>query len=450
MTFDELRIRHSEFRYESYSHKRVGDKITAEFKYSLKPDIAFTHRLELPISVEADDKTLENLIFHLGMVLSISYWKSACPAVFHIEAGNLTKEQLTWWKELLTNGLGEFYFTNKIDFSVPSFVTLTANIEKPLSKKIACKQSGRPLIMAGGGKESVVTLGLLDRKTSGVFQLNPVTASKEIVKKAGYATVLTARSEIDPALLELNKNGYLNGHTPFSAFLAFLGTSIALINGYEYVIAANEKSAEESSVEYLGRLINHQYSKTLEFERLFKKYSRLYLTDSVEYFSFLRPLYDLQIARLFSKYPDQFQYFRSCNIGSKSNSWCLSCAKCAFVFISLFPFLTMGQIIKIFGDDLYQSEKLYPFFYQLSGLKERKPFDCVGTYKEAQLAFLLARQKYIEIGEPAPPDLLKLIEEVENKSATLDILKKEILENWGETTAPSEFSTILKTAYDRL
>lgn len=450
MTLDELRTLHPEFSYDSYSYRTEGGVLKAEFRYHLKPDIEFTHRLEIPVTVEIPENLLKNVIFHIGMVLSLSYWKAACAPLFQISAGNLTKEQITWWKELLTNGLGEFYFTNHINFSASSFVTLTADASKPLFQTIETSSSDRALVMAGGGKESVVTLELMDKNKSDVFQLNPTTASREIVAQAGHSSPLIATSLIDPKLLELNKKGYMNGHTPFSAFLAFLGSAVALLNGYTYVVASNEKSAEESSVEYLGRLVNHQYSKTLEFERLFRDYTKLYVSDSVEYFSFLRPLYDLQIARLFGRYPKQFQFFRSCNVGSKTNSWCLSCAKCAFVFISLFPFLTADQITGIFGTDLYRSDTLYSFFYQLTGLKEHKPFECVGTYKEARLAVLLAGQVYLKQGGVVPENLLKLTEEIEKKSETLDLLKKEILENWGESTAPSEFVTLLKSAYDRL
>ena len=87
MTLNQLRTQHPEFSFDSYSYKKVGGHIEAEFSYTLKPNIEFTHKLTLPCRLELTEISLDNLIFHLGLVVSISYWKSACSPVFKIKAG---------------------------------------------------------------------------------------------------------------------------------------------------------------------------------------------------------------------------------------------------------------------------------------------------------------------------------------------------------------------------
>jgi len=183
--------------------------------------------------------------------------------------------------------------------------------------------------------------------------LNPTEAALAVAKQAGCDKPIIVRRTIDKRLLDLNAAGYLNGHPPFSALLAFLGVTVTALGGHRHVIVSNERSAEEATVEYLGAPINHQYSKTYEFETAFREYSRGYLSPEIEYFSLLRPLYELQIAARFARLPQYFPLFRSCNRGMATNSWCGRCPKCLFVWTVLYPFVERGQMLGIFGSDLY-------------------------------------------------------------------------------------------------
>lgn len=63
-----------------------------------------------------------------------------------------------------------------------------------------------------------------------------------------------------------------------------------------------------------GEKVNHQYSKTYEFENDFAEYSKKYLKANVKYFSFLRPLNEMQIAKIFSRYTKYHKVFKSCNV----------------------------------------------------------------------------------------------------------------------------------------
>ena len=161
---------------------------------------------------------------------------------------------------------------------------------------------------------------------------------------------------IDKKLIELNSQGMINGHTPFSAMLAFTSYFVAYLLSKKYIALSNENSANESNV--IGEKVNHQYSKSFEFEKDFEEYSNKYLKAPVKYFSFLRPLNELQIAKIFSKHEKYHKTFKSCNVGSKEKEWkwCCNCAKCLFAYTILSPFLYKKKLVDIFGEDMFEKK----------------------------------------------------------------------------------------------
>ena len=164
--------------------------------------------------------------------------------------------------------------------------------------------------------------------------------------------------------------------------VSFLTYLCSYLLGKKYVALSNEASANESNVD--GENINHQYSKTIEYENDFREYAEKYLKGNVEYFSLLRPISELQIAKLFSELEDYHKIFKSCNVGSKSNpwKWCCNCPKCLFVYTILSPFLYKEKLVNIFEEDLFVREDLLKTFIELCGYGEIKPFECVGTFSE--------------------------------------------------------------------
>jgi hypothetical protein len=189
-------------------------------------------------------------------------------------------------------------------------------------------------------------------------------------------------------MLELNKQGFYNGHIPFSSCLAFASYIIAYLNNKANIVLSNEASANEGNVK--GTNINHQYSKSIEFENDFRSYTATYLCDKIQYFSLLRCINEYQIVKKFIKFPSYLSVFRSCNVGTKTNSWCGNCAKCLYVYIMLYPFLHKEQLIEIFGRDLLDDTSLAQVFNSLINPDTTKPFECVGTREEINYALKLA------------------------------------------------------------
>ena len=238
----------------------------------------------------------------------------------------------------------------------------------------------------GGGKDSIVSLELLRpfQAESDVLLLNAPKAARACAEIAGYSPeqIMEVRRTLDPRLLELNAGGALNGHTPFSALLAFVSLFVAAASGASSILLSNESSANEPTVP--GSHVNHQYSKSFEFEEDFRNYVASFLTPDVDYFSLLRPINELQIASLMSTYPAYFAAFRSCNVGSKEGRWCGRRPKCLFTCVMLQPFCSAETLAGIFGHDLLDDAALEPTLQELIGRAATKPFECIGTVEEVR------------------------------------------------------------------
>jgi len=384
------------FEYQSYKFSWTNDKLLIEFVFNLSDKYVFKPRLEVEIRPFFKENILKHseiqtLVFNIGMVEMLSYWKITCPPQILVRPHTLNAEQVGWWKKLYFNGLGEFFYLNNIEASIGDFVKI--NSEGDITNSLQTELDyNKTIVPIGGGKDSVVSLELLKAGGLEVFPMmvNPSPASRRTIENAGYSLddSLVVKRFLDPKMLQLNKEGYLNGHTPFSALLAFTNVLVAAILGIGNIALSNENSANESTVP--GTKINHQYSKSFEFEQDFDFYCKKYIHQGLNYFSFLRPLNEMQIAKLFSGFPQHFSTFRSCNVGSKKDEWCGNCPKCLFTFVILSPFVGKERLHEIFGENLLNKQNLKPVLLELSGRSDIKPFECVGTVGEvnASLAWI--------------------------------------------------------------
>lgn len=449
-TYHALREKYPVFTYESYDYRDRDGGLELNFVFRVGMDFVFRPRLFFHSGGQAAEKPavplLRSLVFHIGMVEAISYWKAFCCPVFRIEAQSLDQHQQAWWKKLFVFGLAEFFYTNGIPSpgesifrfvfregsetppsvdlqekgaaaakadsgeSRPDTLAAKADSGESFPGTLAAKgglRESRPdtLIPLGGGKDSVVTLELLKKAGFPIRALviNQRGATREVLQAAGIpqSRILEIDRSIDPLLLQLNRQGFLNGHTPFSAMLAFVSLLGAKLTGSAHIALSNESSANEATIP--GTSINHQYSKSMEFESDFRSYVSLYISGALNYFSFLRPVNELQIGAMFSGMGSHHPHFKSCNAGSKTDSWCLKCPKCLFTFIILSPFLSPDRMQRIFGADLFNHTGLVSIFDQLTGLAVTKPFDCVGTTEEVNVALSYVVNRKEQEGSALPP-----------------------------------------------
>ncbi len=456
---ERLRERHSTFYYKSYSVSPNPIGLRIDFRFTIAPTLDFSPHIVIPISDSSTinklsrDPLVNRLAFLIGMVELLSYWKLCCPQQIEIECGELDPSEVKFWEKLIRKGLGEFFFTNKIspnlEFSLTSIATRTPNSHKNHERSRIIDNTY--LVLVGGGKDSIVTLELLRRaserneKAVNALALNPIPASIDAIRAAQYPAPLFVQRVLDPKLRDLNSHGYLNGHTPFSALLAFTTILTAYANGYRYILASNEASASEGNILFDGLEVNHQYSKSYEFERDLRDYiSKLEL--GVDYLSFLRPINELQICALFGEMTQYHSIFRSCNreqtLAARTKSsdnraatptaarpgWCANCPKCVFTFLCLRCFLSQQQLNQIFGVDPSLQSDFTPIAGALAGFSEHKPFECVGTYEEVRacLNHLFENQK---LQLPSSELSTSLQQQIESSAHTT---LPELLKRWNK------------------
>lgn len=415
-SYQEFREKYPEFFYHGYQIEENQETIKIQYRFEIAGLSEFTPYWVFPKKDGSknykENPTFIQLVFSLGMVELISYWKITCSPKVHVLCGELNEAQIQWWKSLYFNGLGEFYYTNDINDTEENFMHIDADSENKSTPYCFSQYLPQPLenakgclVPVGGGKDSAVTLDLLkDSKAENCcYIINPRGATLNTVAAAGYdrqTQLVSVKRTLDKRMIELNKQGYLNGHTPYSAIVAFSSTIAAYINGFKYIVLSNESSANESTVS--GSYVNHQYSKSFKFEKDFHQYEAEYIGSGTYYFSMLRPLSEFQIAAHFAKCPQYHDIFRSCNVGSKEDIWCGHCSKCLFVYLILSPFLSLERLTEIFGTDMLKDPQMKTYFSQLIGLVKEKPFECVGSRDEINTAICMTIDRLSKEGKPLP------------------------------------------------
>lgn len=434
--FFNLRKRYKYFIYENFSITKNEDYLKLEFDFNIQNEIFFKPNIIIPKkkiykkffdAYDESDELLNNIVFNIGLIELISYWKSSCAEQIIIKPYKLSQAQILWWKKIYFNGLGEFFYLNNISTNFNDFVEIKSISEKETGiSNVNLNNSF--IIPVGGGKDSVVSLELLSGIKNNIpLIINPRQASLACVNKAGFdnENFIEIKRNLDPEILRLNSKGFLNGHTPFSALVAFVSVLSAYISGIKNIALSNESSANEPTVP--DSEINHQYSKSFEFESDFRNYIEKYISPDFNYFSFLRPLSELQIAKLFAGFPKYFDVFKSCNVGSKTDVWCCNCPKCLFTFIILSPFLSKEKLVEIFKINLLAKKSLLFIFRQLIGVEKLKPFECIGTVQEVNLALCMTIKN---IEDENLPYLLKYFKESENYNKYKNFNPDDVLENF--------------------
>ncbi|MEG2351143.1 MAG: hypothetical protein RSA10_03080 [Bacilli bacterium] len=402
MVFEELRNKYSTFIYDDFKVTESKEEFTVIYKY-IMGNYVFTPKviiLKKHIKNNNINKTFLNyLFFNYGLVDLINYYKLVCSKRIIVRAGILNDNQKHFFKKLIYNGLGEYLYKNNIKVSFGDLVSFENESDINYDYEVNESFNGN-LILVGGGKDSIVTTELLKqyKNENDFFMLErniypKNKAGYESIYTAGYTDdhIITFKVELDPLMLELNKKGFLNGHVPFSSQLAFAAIIMAYLNNKKHVVLSNEASANETNI--IGSTVNHQYSKSIEFERDFRNYVMENITDKIEYFSLLRPWSEYQIVKYFVKRKKYLTIFRSCNRGTKKNVWCSDCSKCLYVYIMLSPFLNEKELNNIFGQNMLEREDMQSVFDALINDDVTKPFECVGSRDEINYALYLDIKK---------------------------------------------------------
>ena len=374
---------------------------------------AFDHGPELvetvtvpgaPFALEpARVAAVERALRLLHLIAGVSYYKAAVPGEIRIDSYAIDAATAALLEQVYLNGLGEFAYRNGLD--------LRGRIRFPFDPALATAAAPalglgeRALVAIGGGKDSLVSIEAL--RAMGVEQAVTWIGNSQLIRtcaeRTGLATLNIGRA-LAPQLFEINRQSAYNGHIPVTAVNSAILVLAALLTGAGQVVFSNERSASYGSLIPGAGEVNHQWSKGWAFERAFGEQVERAVAADLRYYSLLRPLSELAVARQFAKSHHYDEHFSSCNrnfhiLGEKpAQRWCGLCPKCHFVFLALAPFMSKARLVRIFGRNLLDEEGQAAGFDALLEYQDHKPFECVGEGREsrAAMAALAARADWRE------------------------------------------------------
>ncbi|MCX6807885.1 MAG: hypothetical protein NTZ80_03780 [Patescibacteria group bacterium] len=443
------------FVFEKYELDRKNNQVS--LYYALDDAEHFCEKFYFPDGFFAenpqDEKATNKALFLLHLIAGVSYWKTAAPKKMIVNSGIVTHDLQRFCELLYKQGMSEFHYKNRIeDWAERAKFTISEN--SPISDEpIDMQESQNPKILLplGGGKDSIVSALLLkkagfDFTTFAAKPEKPIIDTSAVLQKE----LLGIRREIDPKLLELNQKDGLNGHVPISAIISALAVLTAVEKNYTHIIFSNERTASTNNLVWKDLPINHQWSKSFEFEKIFADLVRKEVRPDIFYFSLLRPFSEYHISKIFVENAQDFwRIFASCNNNFKldpakrSTGWCGKCAKCAFVFAMLSAWIEIPKVAELFGSNPFLDDNLSQLWRELLGIGDHKPFDCVGEPIEVACAIGNATEREGEsLNETA---ITAIFEEflMANPNFDLKQTQKELLTISNEHLIPQEISNCI-------
>jgi len=200
-----------------FTHRALDER-TVRLGYALLgrngTRIELEETLDLPDSLgplaSRDDPAVARTLLGLHLAAGTSYWKTCIPEDLVLEDPVLSDEDASFWTDVYTRGMGEFFFKNGID-PTGRVRFRAGGPDRPASAPAAMRP---PLLLWGGGKDSVVSHEILARAgephdllTIGRGRWAWVSRSASV---AGVPHHLLER-RLDPKLFEMNADGALNG-----------------------------------------------------------------------------------------------------------------------------------------------------------------------------------------------------------------------------------------------
>ena len=403
---------YKEFIFLSYSFDAASK--TAVFQYSFDEEVFFEESYVFDFEfVDYKKSELDRALQDLFFMAGVSYYKMYPSDTISIRQGLMDLKDASFFSEVYQKGLGEFFYTNNLDPT--TVIPFEPNVDEIVPSATQEDDFSQGLLIGiGGGKDSLITAEFLrDLPSVATWSLGHRKQLQPLINRIGLPHLWVDR-KLDPNIKVLNQQGARNGHIPISAIFATCGAVVSVLSGKSDIVVSNEYSANEPNLIFRNTPINHQYSKSQDFEELYQDLLRRHFNGLLDYYSFLRPLSELHIAEVFVKrgFLDKYIHdFSSCNRaftqGSTALSWCGACSKCAFTYLALAPFAQQDQLDEIFKKDLLGISGLVNTYQELLGIEGNKPLDCVGEIKEAQSAMKIMQDKRDDLDKfelSLPPD----------------------------------------------
>ena len=414
-TFDRDAIR--AFRFVRCDFDATSGVASLAYAFDDGPELVETITIPgAPFALDEDSAAaVERALRLLHLVAGVSYYKAAVPGEIRIEAYDIDAATAAMLQSIYRNGLGEFAYRNGIDLDGRIRFPVTPNVEPSHarlpgggnadSRAWLGSTEGHALVAIGGGKDSLVSIEAL--RSLGVEQTVCWIGGSQLIAACAARTGLPTMNigrQLAPQLFDFNRQGAWNGHIPVTAVNSAILVLAAVLHGAGQVVFSNERSASYGSmIEGTGE-VNHQWSKGWDFERMFGEHVERVVAPGLHYYSLLRPLSELAVARQFAKSDRYDAHFSSCNrnfhiLGERpANRWCGVCPKCHFVFLALAPFMSKPRLVNILGRNLLDDPAQAGGYDALLEFQDHKPFECVGEGREsrAAMAALVQRPEWRE------------------------------------------------------
>ena len=430
-------VRGSVFRYQSFAVDAERGVLSCYYELEGRE---FAERITLAPGPRWHTEAARAAARLVFLLAGVSYYKTAAPPVIDFGETALTDAEHGFLREYYLQGLGEFAYRNALDLTSLCFLGGTTPQTPPLlggpipqtplggttppdppapggthpprpplggttpPDPPATPLQRRALVPFGGGIDSIVTVERVRQLAdAALFVVSRPADRFDAIEQPAAVTgleVVRAEREIDPQLLRSAELGFLNGHVPVTGILSAIAVLAAVLQDRDAVVMSNEWSASVPTLEYQGRPVNHQFSKSEQFEAAFREVLAQSPAPLPEYFSWLRDRTELWVAQEFAALEPYHDSFRSCNKAfyteraRRLDHWCGQCDKCCFIDLILAPFLPAQALRRIFavtGEPL-EDPRLAAKFRSLLGAGA-KPFECVGEVTECRAAVLLAARR---------------------------------------------------------
>ncbi|MGO8890885.1 MAG: hypothetical protein ACLQB1_14510 [Streptosporangiaceae bacterium] len=412
------RVRGSAFRYVAFDIDAKRGVLSCRYELDGRE---FTERVTLSAGPRWHTEAARSAARLVFLLAGVSYYKTAAPPVVDFGETALTDAEHAFLREFYLQGLAEFAYRNALDLTSLRLEARSADpggtpppdpLRPPLGRTYPPRPplgEQRALVPFGGGIDSIVTVERVRRRAdAALFVVSRPADRFDAIEQPAAVTglpVVRAEREIDPQLLRSAELGFLNGHVPVTGILSAIAVLAAVLEDRDAVVMSNEWSASVPTLEYQGRPVNHQFSKSEQFEAAFRDVLANRPAPLPGYFSWLRDRTELWVGQEFAALEPYHSSFRSCNKAfyteraRRLDHWCGQCDKCCFIDLILAPFLPAQALRRIFavtGEPL-EDPGLAAKFRSLLGAGA-KPFECVGEVTECRAAVLLAARRDDRVG----------------------------------------------------
>lgn len=289
---------------------------TARFAFDVPRFGRFEETVAFPETAQLEtiaQPARQALLRLAAILIGTSYFKAAPVGPLRFDFP-ITADAKMLAQKAYGPGLGEFYVRNGLGY--PPDLHISAAPASPLAPTRQETGGKRAVTAFGGGKDSHVASAIINAAGGQAERVSVILSPRvgDRLQSMSETDVICLHRTLDPRLIALSKSGEaLNGHIPITGVNSTLLGLYAQARGLDWVVFANERAASEPTLEADGHPVNHQFSKSLEFEDALRAAFAAAGSD-FRYFSVLRPVTEIWTAHyLASRAEFALEIFASCN-----------------------------------------------------------------------------------------------------------------------------------------